>query len=776
MSGMNVLVKWLLVALAVVVLLAVVAAVLVKTLVDPQQFRSLAISAVERSTGRTLVLDGDASLKLFPCCAVQVEKATLGNPAGFVAEQPFLRVASARLAIRLWPLLTRRTVEIGTVQLDGVEANLLSLADGRNNWTFTGAATPAKSPAPSEETGPGSLSVAGIRIANGTLDYRDEADHSHYRIEGLALKTGAIENDAPFDLEASFTGHDLADNAGGKVKVTARATLQTGGDAMSVTLADLATDLDLRGIGGMQGLAGQLKSPALAVRIADDTLVSAGEMTTDLKLTPADLPEAPAAVQAKLEGFRYNVDAGTGTVTTLEAGVQVAGIDLKLALDRPGTFGNRNELHGKLQLAEFSPRDVLARLKKPAPTTADANVLKHLSGTSGWFVGDTAAGLDNVAIKLDDSRISGSLSRDLPKEGSKAIPRMRFDLGIDALDVDRYLEPKKGGGKGEGAAPAESPTEIPADTIRGLNLDGRARIGKLTIDGMQLSAVDVRATAGGGRLNLAPLSAKLYGGSVDGTISIDASGATPRVALAQTFRNIDMEALLGAFADVHNLTGTMALTLNAAGSGKTDDAVIRSLDGNLDFNLANGIYKGMDVWYEIRKARALIRRILPPERTGPAQTPITALKMAGRITGGTLHTDQLLAEIPFLRVSGKADVDLPKKALDSELTALVFEKPVFGDDTSLEDLVGARIPLTIKGPLDNPKVRVDLQKMVKGALKESLRDLIRDKLGLGGGSNATPAAPATEQPGNGTPGEAPPQQPPKKEDRLKNALDKLLRG
>lgn len=784
MAGMNVLVKWLLIALAVIVLLAVLAAVLVKTLVDPQQYRALAVDAVERATGRTLTLEGEASLKLFPCCAVQVEKATLGNPADFDAEQPFLRVSSARLAIRLWPLLVQREVRVGAVDLQGLDVSLVSLADGRNNWTFTHPDAAADAPGGGGSAGLGNISVAGISITDGTLEYRDHADQSHYRIDDLDLATGAIENGEPFNLQASFNAHDPADNAGGRLKLRARATLDstrdTTGDATSVTLGDFTASLDLRNIAGMATLSGQVALPSLKVRLSDNTLVAADEVTTDLKLAPADLPDASMAAKAVLGGFRYDTDTGTGALAELKAVLHVPGTDVEVTMSEPGTFGARIKLRGELKFAEFSPRAALVQLHQPVPSTADANVLKRLSGKAGWFVSDTEAGLDNLAMTLDDSRISGSVSRELPKEGSKAVPRTRFDLSIDALDVDRYLEPEKAAAADKAAdkaagkpasAAADAPTEIPVDTIRDLNLDGRIRFGKLSFDGMPLSAVDVRATAVSGRLALSPLSAKLYGGNVAGTLSIDASGATPRVALKQTFQHIDMAALLGAFADFRKLSGTMTLKLDAAGSGKTDDAVIRNLAGNLDFSLADGVYQGLDVWYEIRKARALIRRVPPPERSGPAQTPINTLAMSGRITDGTLHTDNLTAEIPFLRVSGKADVDLPGKSLDSELTALVFEKPKFGDDTSLEDLVGARIPLTIKGPLDDPKVRVDLQKMVKGALKETLRDLLRDKLGLG-----SPDQPAAEKPTEGNPGEAPVAPAPKKEDRLKKALDKLLRG
>ena len=231
-----------------------------------------------------------------------------------------------------------------------------------------------------------------------------------------------------------------------------------------------------------------------------------------------------------------------------------------------------------------------------------------------------------------------------------------------------------------------------------------------------------------------------------GGIRLDATGAKPRLTLDQTMSGVDFGALLTDLADVKNITGTMSLKLDGTAAGATDDELLENLAGNLAFTLADGVYKGMDVWYEIRRARALLRRMAPPARTGPEETPIKSLDLAGKLTDGELRTDRFSAEIPFLRVSGDATVNLPKSTLDSKLTALVFEKPVFGDDTSLEDLVERA------HPADDQRARsptrrcgVDLSKMVKDALKETLRgrrceDKLREKLGLGKPAEETPPA------------------------------------
>ena len=62
--------KWLLIAFAAIVVLAIAAVVAVVTLVDPARYRELVVDGVQQATGRTLTLKGDVGLKLMPCCAI----------------------------------------------------------------------------------------------------------------------------------------------------------------------------------------------------------------------------------------------------------------------------------------------------------------------------------------------------------------------------------------------------------------------------------------------------------------------------------------------------------------------------------------------------------------------------------------------------------------------------------------------------------------------------------------------------------------------------------
>ncbi len=725
------LLKWLLIGAAVLLLAAVLLIAAVVTLVDPKQYQALIIDQVRQRTGRELLLAGPVELDFLPCCAVRIDKATLGNPPGFPADT-FLRIESARLGLRLWPLLTRRAVEIGSVTVDGLQADLLARSDGSNNWGFASdeAASTDAAGGPDDIA---EFSVASIELKNATLNYTDESDGSRYHIGQLNVRTGPIRGNAPFELQASLQATDPGDNT--------RGTLRLDGP---ITLASTGT-------------------------------VSAQELDVELGMYASTLPDDGMQAKLRLKDLAFDPGSSTATAGALAGTTELAGVPLDI--DGRGSFGKTTSLSGTLRFAPFSPRDLLARLKQEPPDTADPQVLKQLSGSSEWFYEENAAGLRKLDLKLDDSRITGELSREQLPANSTPAPRTRFDLHIDQLDLDRYLAPASAqeADKGDASPPGEASSL--RDSLGKLNMDGRLRMGQFGFDGLKLSDTDISISAARGLIRLDPLSARLYGGESQGQIRLDASADPLRLDMDQKLVNVDMGALLTDFADIDNLGGTMNFRLKGSSSGNSGDALMQNLAADLSFSMDQGVYRGMDVWYEIRRAHAMLRRAPAPTRTGAEETPIDSLQLTGKLGNGKFTSDTLIAEIPFLRVSGKATVEVQARTLASELEALVYRKPVFADGTSLDELENVRIPFTVSGPVADPKVRVDLGKMVKGAATETLKDTVRkklfDKLGIGAAPEEGPApTPDSEAPADGE--QAAPAAE-KKDDRLKNALDRLLK-
>jgi AsmA protein len=117
-----------------------------------------------------------------------------------------------------------------------------------------------------------------------------------------------------------------------------------------------------------------------------------------------------------------------------------------------------------------------------------------------------------------------------------------------------------------------------------------------------------------------------------------------------------------------------------------------------------------------------------------------------------MRSDQLVAEIPFIRLDGTGVMNLVDETLDFDLKAAVAGTPTFDDGTTIDDLNGLAIPLTVKGPMTDPSVRVDIRKLAAGAVTKKLKDRLLDRLGLdepepdGAATGNTAAPPPAEKP------------------------------
>jgi uncharacterized protein involved in outer membrane biogenesis len=218
---------------------------------DPNAYRPQIIDSVARATGRSFELEGDLGLELFPCCAIALGTARLGNPAGF-PEATFAEFDSASASVKLWPLLLRREVEVGTLRIEGLTLDLVRGSDGRGNWSFVDAARGEVTPEPAATGVP----VAGLRMdaidATGAdIRYRDTRSGREYRASDVHVRTGALLFHGALTVEAP----DIALTASGETLPNGRVEL-----AFTADRAVFAPD------------AGTLDVPGITLRIDDSTV------------------------------------------------------------------------------------------------------------------------------------------------------------------------------------------------------------------------------------------------------------------------------------------------------------------------------------------------------------------------------------------------------------------------------------------------------------------------------------------------------------------------
>jgi hypothetical protein len=115
----------------------------------------------------------------------------------------------------------------------------------------------------------------------------------------------------------------------------------------------------------------------------------------------------------------------------------------------------------------------------------------------------------DLAMKLAHSNIKAKFAvEDL------ATQRSTFDVAIDTLNVDQYLPAKKAGAAPESTAGSQAEQPIDLSPIKKLDIRGSLRIGDLTVSNIKAKDVRIELRAKNGRLDIAPLTANFYQGSV----------------------------------------------------------------------------------------------------------------------------------------------------------------------------------------------------------------------------------------------------------------------
>ena len=349
-------------------------------------------------------------------------------------------------------------------------------------------------------------------------------------------------------------------------------------------------------------------------------------------------------------------------------------------------------------------------------TTAPGARPIPLSGTAALEYDATSAHLMSLDARIDQSTLRGNAAVTNLETGA-----MSFDLAIDQIDLDRYLTPASKPSKAPArpaatppAAQGEQQTELPTSALKTLQLRGKLAIGAATIYGMKLSQVDVGIDADAGMVHITPATARLYGGSSNGSVTLDARPAVPVLHLDESLANIEVQPLLTDFAKFSRLSGRGNVTLNVTAQGNTTAALMRSLSGHAAANLGNGAIQGIDLWSAINSAVALASRHSAPAAGLGNSTRFDAFRASADLSNGVATTKDLVISSGDLRITGQGTTNLVSGAVGYHLNATLLKGSAGG--TPL-----ASIPLILSGTMTSPSVRPDAQALVKSEAQQQLQ-------------------------------------------------------
>ena len=135
-------------------------------------------------------------------------------------------------------------------------------------------------------------------------------------------------------------------------------------------------------------------------------------------------------------------------------------------------------------------------------------------------------------------------------------------------------------------------------------MSGKFAAGALTVKRVKLQNVKADIKLAGGKLEVTPHSAGLYGGTLAGALTADANGN--RFTAKETVQNVAVGPLLRDAAQKDVLEGRGNMTLDVQTSGGTVTALKKALGGTARVDIRDGSIKGFNLAESMRNAKSMI--------------------------------------------------------------------------------------------------------------------------------------------------------------------------
>ncbi|MDP1636189.1 MAG: AsmA family protein [Gallionellaceae bacterium] len=710
----------------VIALLATAIAYIALTF-DPNSYKPQIIQAVKDNNQRTLKLDGDIGLKFFPSIGLALGRVSLSE---FGNDQEFAALESASFSLKLLPLFAGQIV-VDEVAVSGLKAHLVKYKDGKTNIDDLLSGETAAAPQPSAEpaVAPMKFDIAAVLLERTELTYRDEATGAQYGVKELSLKTGRIANGVPTEIDLAM--HVTASQP--KVDITAR--IKSG-----LTFDLGSNQYQLRGM-NLQANGAALDYTGVVLNVSGDASAHTGTQEFSAKnlALSASAEKGKERFEAKLDAPALNLtkDKFGGEGIVLNARMNGAPGDITATLSLP-------VLEGNARAFKVNALSVNVDLKQPAQAFK-AKLTSPLNGSlesrqfnlSDLRLAVSATG-DNLPGKRIDSELKGSIQADLVRQYIEAklaggllqsqikakasvknfnVPMIRYAVEIDRFDADPYL-PKKT--EQAASSPAQKQPEQPFDlsALKTLDVDGSLKVGSLKAANIKVAQLRVDVKARDGMVTIAPLSAKLYKGSLDGKVTVNAK--TSSFTVNEKLTGVDIAPLLKDAADLDLAEGRGNIVLDLAAQGNTVSGLKKALSGNVKVDLANGAIKGINLSKLVQGIQNLSKesttQTLGVDKN--EKTEFSEFKATFKVKNGIAHNDDLAVKSTVLRITGNGDIDIGHDNLNYNAKA-IFAKTEQGKTATL--------PVTVYGAFDAVKFRIDYAALLKDMAKQKL-DEKKDQL------------------------------------------------
>ncbi len=250
----------------------------------------------------------------------------------------------------------------------------------------------------------------------------------------------------------------------------------------------------------------------------------------------------------------------------------------------------------------------------------------------------------------------------------------------------------------------------------------------LTANELEISEIstDISPTASGWRIH--PLSAVFYDGDYSGDIRLQTEAQNMPLRFDESLNGVAMGPLLAAFTGFERVTGEAGMAASGALALSSGNPPLASLTADGEFSIRDGALRGINIARIIRQALARLEGRTPPPDTETPETDFTSFTGSVSVRDGVASSDDISLDSPLLRVRGSGQSDLVEQTLALRLDVNIVGSIEGQGGETLESLRGVAIPLQIEGSWDQPRVSVDVARVLQESQGTRIRERIEEEV------------------------------------------------
>lgn len=343
-----------------------------------------------------------------------------------------------------------------------------------------------------------------------------------------------------------------------------------------------------------------------------------------------------------------------------------------------------------------------------------------------------SASLQNISITLGQTNAGGTLTLK-----NFDAPQVQFALNADKVNVAELqqifaatpAQPAKRAGDFWQIVPeANAQTKAEPSMLTKMTGGGTLTVGVIQYDDLLLNNTHANVTLDHGLIKMNPVTADVYGGKENGTITLDMRPAQPVYTVNLKTEKVDANKLISSVSSVkQTLYGMLASNVNASFSSSSADNIARSLNGNMAINLTNGKLMNLDLLHELASVGKFVGNGF-----GPPKNFTDLFQLTGNfdVKNGLAQTNNLKAVIDGGTLAAAGLVNLADQSLNLHVTAVLnkaISQQVGGTqvggfmNTALSNNQGELVlPVIVTGTFQHPQVAPDLQQIAKMKLDNLL--------------------------------------------------------